>query len=95
MNDSWLKNENINDLSRALTHLVFRHSHVVEDLHVEKKLSENDMKMLNKDIHNRIAGLLLAAKEGKYKELAAIVQFAKLYGSNEWDDCEPYALDIF
>lgn len=89
-----LLGESIDDVSRALTHLVFRNG-AVEDLHVAGKLSGADMKLLNKDVQNRIAGLLVAAKEGKHMELLALIQFAKLFGSGEWEKCEPYTLNMF
>ncbi|MDL2220327.1 hypothetical protein LJC55_01525, partial [Eubacteriales bacterium OttesenSCG-928-N14] len=81
-----LNDLSICDLSRSLTYLVFR-SGVVEDIHSEGKLSQDDMKRLNKDVHNRIAGLLTAWNDGHQEQLAALIFFAaKMYGT-DWDEC--------
>lgn len=54
-----LKRENIDPISKAITHFIFRNG-PVEDIHANNQLSEKDMKMLNKYMVNRIAGLLTA-----------------------------------
>ncbi|MDL2219194.1 hypothetical protein LJC04_02480 [Ruminococcaceae bacterium OttesenSCG-928-O06] len=89
----FLLNDNINDASRALTHMVFKNG-VVEELHTAGKLSEDDMTRLNKDVQNRIAGLLEAFKCKEYKQLLLLYTASKLYGSN-WDKCEPLPLNKF
>lgn len=87
-----LDDNQINTISKALAHYVFRHG-VVEDIHAEGKLSESDMKRLNKDVHNRIAGLLTAIRDNKMDRVMKTLGFLSLYGS-DWDKCEPY-LDEF
>lgn len=82
----------INDLSRALTHYIFR-SGAVEDMHAAGKLSQGDMKALNKDIHNRIAGLIVALKGGRIGDVQKLLSLYSLYGS-DWDECVSY-LDEF
>ena len=59
-----MSDSEINDLSRALTHYCFRNG-AVEDIHTSGNLTEADMKKLNKYIHNRIAGLLVALRDGR------------------------------
>lgn len=93
MDLDFILNDNINDASRALTHMVFRNG-VVDDIHSEGKLSEDDMKRLNKDVQNRIAGMLEAIKCKEYKQLLMLYTASKLYGS-DWDKCEPYSLNKF
>lgn len=50
----------IERLSKSITHIVYRNG-VIEDLHSnpDKNLYDSDMKLLNKEIHNRIYTLLL------------------------------------
>lgn len=85
--------DNINDASRALAHMIFRNG-VIEDIHAEGKLSQDDMKRLNKDVQNRIAGLLEAYKSKEYKQLLMLYTSSKLYGT-DWDKCEPTSLNKF
>lgn len=89
----FLLKDNINDASRALAHMIFRNG-LVEELHLEGKLSQEDMKRLNKDVQNRIAGLLEAYKCKEYKQLLMLYTASKLCGSN-WDKCEPLPLSKF
>lgn len=87
-----LSNHQINVLSRALAHYIFRNG-AVEDLHAEGKLSQNDMMALNKDVHNRIAGLFVALKEGKQESVDKVLGIHALYGS-DWDKCTPYVAEF-
>ncbi|WP_319403126.1 hypothetical protein [uncultured Anaeromusa sp.] len=82
-----LTTKNIDLLSRAITHYAFR-SGPVEGMHCAGKLSQEDMKTLNKHMTNRIAGLLLAAKEGKWFEIDQGLNFHSLC-TTDWDAAEP------
>ncbi|MDL2253331.1 hypothetical protein LJC49_04570 [Ruminococcaceae bacterium OttesenSCG-928-I18] len=93
MDLNFLLEDNINDASRALAHMVFRNG-AVEDLHVAGKLSQEDMELLNKDVQNRIAGILEAYKCKEYKQLLMLYTASKLYGS-KWDKCNPTPLNKF
>lgn len=75
-------------LSRALTHLVFRNG-IVENLHANSAcLDDETMKKLNKDVNNRVYTLLTIWINGTDKEaeyLECTLNFlAKFYGQN-WD----------
>lgn len=78
---------NIDGIAKALTHYVFRNG-PVEDMHSEGKLSESDMKTLNKYMVNRIAGILSAIEEGEWLKLELLYSFYRLYGT-DWDAAEP------
>lgn len=53
-----MNDEILQDVSRALTHLVFRNT-IVEDLHAEGAvLDDNTMEIINKEVNNRIYTLL-------------------------------------
>ena len=52
-----LRPENIDSFAKAVTHYAFRNG-PVEDMHTEKKLSQDDMRTLNKYMVNRLAGPL-------------------------------------
>lgn len=57
-------------------------------MHVEGKLSREDMKALNKYTVNRIAGLLVAAKNGQWDEIKRGLTFHGLC-TRGWDVAEP------
>lgn len=82
-----LKKDNIDIVSIALTHYLFRNG-PVEDMHSNGQLSQEDMKTLNKFMVNRIAGLLKTIDNGEWLKLELLLNFYKLFG-NEWDKPVP------
>lgn len=82
-----LKRENIDTISKAITHFIFRNG-PVEDMHANNQLSENDMKTLNKYMVNRIAGLLTAIENNNWLQLELLLAYYGLFGS-EWDQAVP------
>jgi hypothetical protein len=82
-----LKRENIDSISKAITHFIFRNG-PVEDIHANNQLSEDDMKTLNKYMVNRIAGLLTTIADNNWVQLELLLSYYKIYGS-QWDDAEP------
>ena len=82
-----LKEENIDGIAKALTHYVFRNG-PVEDMHADGKLSENDMKDLNKYMVNRLAEILVAIYEERWLQLELLYAYYHLYGT-DWDKAEP------
>lgn len=87
-----LKRENIDYISKAITHFVFRNG-PVEDMHANNQLSEADMKTLNKYMVNRIAGLLTAIADNNWLQLEALLSYYKLFGTG-WDKAEPDMKEI-
>ncbi len=79
--------ETIDMLSKAITQFAFR-SGPVEDMHARNKLTQKDMKALNKFMVNRIAGLLTAISKG---DIANILRVLTFYASltSDWDLCKP------
>ena len=81
-------------LAKALTHACYRNGYI-EDIHSNpsKNLYDSDMKLLNKDIYNRVYTIclvLLATKEDNKKSQKVfdeILGFNSLFG-NDWDDPE-------
>lgn len=77
-------------LSRALTHLVYRNT-VVEDLHAEGVcLDDETMKIINKEVNNRIYTLLnwyFSENEEDRDFVAQLVSFSSMFGS-DWDKAE-------
>lgn len=86
------KKENISWIAKALTHHIFRNG-PVEDMHADGKLSQEDMKTLNKYMVNKIAGLLLLANKGEWIKIELLLNFYKYWGS-EWDEAKPDTKDI-
>ena len=80
------QNLNIDSVSKALTHYIFRNG-PVEDMHSVGKLTEEDMKTLNKYMVNRIAGLLKLVQEGEWLKISIMLDYLKYSGSN-WDKVE-------
>lgn len=78
-----LKKDNIDMISIALTYYLFRNG-PVEDIHTSGKLSQEDMKTLNKFMVNRIAGLLKTINSGEWLKLEMLLNYYSLFGQ-DWD----------
>jgi len=78
-----LNKDNFDDISIALTHYLFRNG-PVEDMHSEGKLSQEDMKTLNKFMVNRISGLLKTINDGDWLTLESLFNYYKRFGI-DWD----------
>ena len=85
--------EIIDMLSKAITQFAFR-SGPIEEMHSRGKLTQKDMKTLNKYMVNRIAGLLTAISKG---EIANILKVLTFYASlsSDWDSCKPDTEEFF
>lgn len=81
--DRLLAEENFDRLVVGLAHYFFRNG-PVEDMHANGQLSQNDMKILNKYMADRIARVLLLVKEGRWLELELLLNFHMRCGQ-EWD----------
>ena len=84
--DNLLKKENIENISIALTHYIFRNG-PVENMHSAGKLTEEDMKILNKYMVNHIAGLLKMVYDNDWLLLEMLLEAYKYYGK-DWDKVE-------
>ena len=79
--------ETIDMLSKAVTQFAFR-SGPAEKMHSSGKLTQKDMKTLNKYMVNRIAGLLTTISNGDITNVLKVLTFyASL--SSDWDTCKP------
>lgn len=87
-----LRRENIDSISKAITHFAFRNG-PIEGMHANAQLSQADMKILNKYMVNRIAGLLTAIADNNWLQLELLLSYYKLRGS-EWDKAEPDMKEI-
>ena len=67
-----LDENNIDIISIALAHYLFRNG-PIEDMHSNGKLSQNDMKILNKFMVNRFAGLLQTIDKGEWLKLELLL----------------------
>lgn len=54
----------------------------------EKNISDHDMMVLNKFVHNRLTYVLELIMQERWAEFALVVESQKFYGS-EWDKSEP------
>ena len=57
-------------------------------MHSAGKLSQEDMKTLNKFMVDRIAGILETMQNGEWLKLELLLNFYSLYGQ-EWDKATP------
>lgn len=75
INGQMLTSEEIDRIAKAVTLYAFRNG-PVEDLHAGKdsKLTDDDMKMLNKYMVNHIAYLLNLVNQNKWQELKEIIE---------------------
>ena len=80
------KEENIDYISKALTHYIFRNG-PVEDMHANHQFSQEDMKTLNKYMVNKLAGLLKMIYDGEWMKIELLLNFFKRYG-HDWDKAE-------
>ncbi len=81
-----MKSENIDWLAKALTHYVFRLG-PVEDMHADNKLTQEDMKMLNKYMVNKFAVLLKLLMDKDFFKLEILLNYLSMYGK-DWDKAE-------
>ena len=77
----------IDMLSKGITQFAFR-SGPAEKMHSRGKLTQKDMKTLNKYMVNRIAGLLTTISKG---DIANVLKLLTFYVSlsSDWDSCKP------
>lgn len=80
-----LDKNNIEWLSKALTHYLFRNG-PIEDMHSNGQFSQDDMKTLNKFMVNRIAGLLKLIDDGEFLKIDLLFNtFIYRYCGSNWD----------
>jgi succinate dehydrogenase flavin-adding protein (antitoxin of CptAB toxin-antitoxin module) len=82
-----LENPDVDMLAKAITQYAFR-SGVVENMHVEGKLTDADMKELNIFFSNRIAGILVKAFADEWLQILFLFDFYKTLAA-DWDKVEP------
>ena len=84
-----IKEEEIQDISRALTHMLFRNVPLVEEIHTKQLVIDQEtMKKLNIEINNRIYSLLYIWFYGSEEEIQMLIkhiEFCSLYGRGTWD----------
>ena len=79
--------ETIDMLSKGITQFAFR-SGPIEEMHASNKLTQKDMKTLNKFMTNRIAGLLQTIFDGDVAKVLKVLTFyASL--SSDWNKANP------
>ena len=79
--------ETIDMLSKGITQFAFRNG-PAEEMHARGKLTQKDMKTLNKYMINRIAGLLTTISNGDISNVLKVLTFYVSL-SSDWDSCKP------
>jgi hypothetical protein len=82
--------ENLNIIAKAITHFAFRNG-PIEDMHADpkKQLLDNDMKILNKFMVNRLAYVFKLIIEERWFEFNLFVIHTDLMYGHDWDEAEP------
>lgn len=83
------KEENLSQIAIAITHFAFRNG-PVEDMHASSnnQLSDENMKILNKFMVNRLAYVFELIMNEKWAEFAFLIDSHKFFG-REWDEALP------
>lgn len=77
----------IDAVSKAITHFAFRNG-PIENMHSMGQLTEEDMKILNRFMVNRIAGLLDTMRKGEWLKLDILLHYYNTFFGTEWDKAE-------
>lgn len=80
-------NENISNISKALTHFAFRNG-PIEDMHADetKNITDEDMETLNKYMVNRVAYIFNLILEDRWIEFNFLVESTNLLYGRHWDE---------
>lgn len=81
---------NLSMISKAITHFAFRNG-PVEDMHAHpnNQLSDEDMKILNKYMVNRLAYIFTLIIEERWIEFEFLVRHIDMMYGHNWDEAEP------
>lgn len=84
----------INYFSKSITAYAFRNG-PIEDMHTNPKmgLGQKEMKILNKYMVNRLAGLFMMFKKGEFESIEETLRF-HYSTTTTWDDPEPDITDF-
>ena len=84
-----MSEDELQNLSRALTHMLFRNVPLVEEIHAKRMVIEQIlMKRLNIEINNRIYSLLyiwFCGSGEEMQELLRHISFSSIYGRGTWE----------
>lgn len=84
-----LKEEELQDIFRALTHMLFRNVPLVEEIHAKQLvIDQNMMKNLNTEINHRIYSMLYIWFYGSEEEIQRLfkhIEFCSIYGRGTWE----------
>ena len=84
-----LKEEELQDISCALTHILFRNVPLVEEIHAKQLvIDQNMIKNLNVEINNRIYSMLYIWFYGSEDEIQMLfkhIEFSSMYGRGTWE----------
>ena len=79
-------------LTNAATHYAFRNG-PVENMHADGKLSDEDMKTLNKYMMDRLAFVFKMIMECDYENINYFIRYHSMFGQN-WDKAVPDGSDM-
>lgn len=85
--DELISHTDHHKIQRGLVHFLFRNG-PIEDMHSNGQLSQEDMKILNKHMMNRMAYVVDLLMNQKWYELAFLIDNAGEYGTM-WDEAKP------
>lgn len=85
-----LREDNLTKIAKAVTHFAFRNG-PIEDMHadVSKNITDEDMKILNKYMVNRLAYVFMLMIEERWLEFNHVIETIDWMFGHSWDDAEP------
>lgn len=83
---------NIDRFAKAITHYAFRNG-PVEAMHGDGKLTQEDMKTLNKYMVDRLSGLLVKVMEGEWLQIELLLAYYHSFGL-DWDKAQADTLEF-
>ncbi|WP_025678828.1 hypothetical protein [Paenibacillus massiliensis] len=88
--ENLMLSDNLTMISKAITHFAFRNG-PIEDMHASpnSQLSQEDMKVLNKFMVNKIAYVFMLLIEERWIELDFLIRHTDIIYGHHWDDAEP------
>lgn len=90
MKEEMLTSANITKISKAITYFAFRNG-PIEDMHADpkKRITDNDMQLLNQFMVNRLAYVFTLINENKWIEFSHLVEGMKGEFDHDWDAVIP------
>lgn len=79
-------------MAKGLTVYAFRNG-PIEDMHAKGQISDEDMKVLNKYLVDKLAEMLYLMQTNRTIEAEAMLQFHAVFYASDWDNANISGID--